>query len=361
MSKSISTVEELATASGVAILIASTNANIVQTGGMWNYASSHAGIVAALSLGVFAGARVIGSGKASKVIGLMIAGALFCGEAYNFSATGERIVVERENGAAPLKAKQVKHDEAEKRLYDIEHGKISSPRLETANAEKTKADAAYDKELREGGRCKTICLGLKDKAEAAQREVVAALSEAEHMHQADIDAAKADVKANPTPASATPLSDRTGIPAWLLDLGVAGLLSFAANALAAVLIGFGARNSTNENSSNDDAAQSDFDPTLADNIVRFYRPDNGGPNNRPDRPGPKKPGPTGPIGLSKGQALDDLMQRLADGRTIGSQDELAADWNRPKQTVSDWLREWRRIGVIPAPVKTGRCKSLIAG
>lgn len=80
-------------------------------------------------------------------------------------------------------------------------------------------------------------------------------------------------------------------------------------------------------------------------------PDSGGP--APDRP--KRPSP-GPIGLSKAQAFDDLMQRLSDGRTIGSQDELAADWQRPKQTVSDWMREWRKMGAVPQAIRAGRCK-----
>lgn len=60
-------------------------------------------------------------------------------------------------------------------------------------------------------------------------------------------------------------------------------------------------------------------------------------------------------------ALPDPMARLADGRTIGSQDELAADWNRPKLTVSDWMQGWRRIGIIPAAMPVGRRKATVAG
>lgn len=80
------------------------------------------------------------------------------------------------------------------------------------------------------------------------------------------------------------------------------------------------------------------------------------PDKKPDTPKPTRGGP----GLTKAQALDDIMQRLADGRTINSQDELAEAWNRPKQTVSDWMREWRKIGVIPQPVQTGRCNVTLA-
>jgi hypothetical protein len=366
MLKGISTPEGLATAVGVVILGATVNANVIQTGGWF---TSHALLVSALSAGVFAGARVVGAGAAGKIAAVIVV-ALTAGELFNFSATAERIVVERENGAAPLKAAMEKHSQAVTKLHQLESAPIKSERLSLALEAQKKAQAAYQLELRTGGRCKSICNGLKDDAAKADAEVTAAASEAQKLHTAAIEAAKADVAANPLPASATPLADRLGWAPWVLDLIIAGLLSFGSNVLAGVLIAFGARHpgSVRDGAIScaplapvSDHAQTDFDPVVADNVVRFFRPDQGGSSDRNDRPGPKKPGPTGPIGLSKAQALDDLMQRLADGRTIGSQDELAADWHRPKQTVSDWLREWRRIGVIPAPVKTGRCKSFVAG
>lgn len=65
-------------------------------------------------------------------------------------------------------------------------------------------------------------------------------------------------------------------------------------------------------------------------------------------------------GLSKGDALDDLMRRLADGQTIPSQAALADDWGRPETTVSDWMKEWRRLGIIPPAVQAGRCKATVA-
>lgn len=253
----ISTAEGLATATGVAILAATTNANVIQTGG---YLTSHALLVAALSLGVFAGARVVGAGACGKVAVVIVA-ALLAGEAFNFSATAERIVVEREAGAAPLKDAAAKHTAALEKLRQIETDRASSPRLVMASEAKEAADAAYDKELREGGRCKTICNGLKAKAEAAQVEVTAAATEAQKLHAAAIEAAKAEVEANPLPASATPLADRLGWAPWVLDLVMAGLLSVGANGLAGTLIAFGAHRSTAEVSSvvdANDADQTDF-------------------------------------------------------------------------------------------------------
>ena len=101
--------------------------------------------------------------------------------------------------------------------------------------------------------------------------------------------------------------------------------------------------------------QADPEITIEEsNVVRrYFGPDE--PDRKPDT-GTKKP----KGGLSKAQAFDDLMQRLSNGENIPSQDALAADWNRPKQTVSDWLKDWRRIGVVPMAVQTGRCKAIIA-
>lgn len=68
-------------------------------------------------------------------------------------------------------------------------------------------------------------------------------------------------------------------------------------------------------------------------------------------------GTRGGPALTKGDALDDVMRRLADGQTIPSQAALADDWGRPETTVSDWMREWRRLGIIPQAVQAGRCKA----
>jgi hypothetical protein len=123
------------------------------------------------------------------------------------------------------------------------------------------------------------------------------------------------------------------------------------------------KQATNEQQSNDlargDDGQSDFlavPDVEAAEIRGFFNPDS--PNNPAGGARNHRQKPSGG-GLSKADALDDLMQRLADGRMIPSQEVLASDWGRPKQTVSDWMREWRRIGVIPQPVQTGRCKAIM--
>jgi hypothetical protein len=354
----INTPQGLASITGLAILAASTNANVLQTGGWF---SSHAILVAALSLGVFAGARVVGAG-AGKV-SLVIIAALLAGEMFNFSATAERIVVERENGAAPLKDAKAKHDAAIEKLRQIETGRAGSPRLLLASEAKKAADAAYDKELREGGRCLTICKGLKAKAEAAQAEVVAAITEAEGMKSKSIEAAKAEVKANPLPASATPLADRLGWAPWVLDLVMAGLLSIGANGLAGTLIAFGAHSTSKENfevatPTIDVAGQSDFPVRSAEianakaalfgeqpdnrqsaDILAFVRPNNPPPNNSPNGPKPGKRG-----SARKADVLADIRSRIDSGERFTSQEELrAALIGRfgyiGRSTLSDWLGE----------------------
>lgn len=61
----------------------------------------------------------------------------------------------------------------------------------------------------------------------------------------------------------------------------------------------------------------------------------------------------------KGEALVDLLAQLRAGHEFPSQDSLALRWGRPKQTVSDWVREWSEAGLIPEPRRiAGRTKMI---
>lgn len=68
--------------------------------------------------------------------------------------------------------------------------------------------------------------------------------------------------------------------------------------------------------------------------------------------------PSGNGGNKQQIALDDLLRMLDRGDTIPSQKALAERWNRPKQTVSDWLKEWEGDGLIPKRRTVGRSKAL---
>lgn len=71
--------------------------------------------------------------------------------------------------------------------------------------------------------------------------------------------------------------------------------------------------------------------------------------------------PKSPDGrASKAEAFEDLMLAIDNGEDVPSQEALVERWNRPKQTVSDWLKEWRATGMVPEAVKVGRCKAILA-
>lgn len=369
MLKYISTPHGLATPTGAGILAAATNTNVMATGG---YFTSHAALVVALSVGVFAGARVIGAGVAGTIAAAIII-ALGAGEIYNLSATAERTVIERENGAAPLKDALAKHNAALAKLNEIESSKVGSARLSLALDNQAKARASYDLELRTGGRCKQVCNGLKDDAAKADAEVSAAAEEAQRLHAANTEAAKADVAASPLPASATPLADRLGLPAWALDLIMAGLLSVGANGLAGTLIAFGAHSTikedlpvaqvvkqslTTETPVIDTAGQSSFPPVRSAeidavmkamfapipephsaDILTFVHPNNPPPNNSPNGPKPGKR-----ASVKKADVLSDIRGRIDSGERFASQEELRAKLIERfgyigRSTLSDWLGE----------------------
>jgi len=413
----------LAILTGGAILAALAAAIVIKTGGPF---TAQAPITLSSFGGVFAASYVLGRGTASKRIAIPLMIAIVAGELTNLGLTAERQIAAREDAQAPLKAAASERTKAAERIDALRSTEASSPRLTLAKAALAEAKAGTETQRVRIARetvtaarasvdaeaaniaCKRECQrkqGVAAQAEAelkaaiaeasiaqerrigeSQAEVAAALAAAQTAQNESLAQAVAAYEAMPVPPSATPLADRTGIPAWLIDLMFAGGAALAGVVLAACLVAHGA--SPVSSPAHDRAYDPDLAayrtqlmaplpdcpdrPTVAQVIGSFGRsghnsdrrgPDcgperggNGGGRRNPDRP--KRPGPSG--GLSKADAFDDLMQRLADGRTIGSQDELAVDWHRPKQTVSDWLREWRRSGVVPPPVQSGRCKVTMA-
>lgn len=71
--------------------------------------------------------------------------------------------------------------------------------------------------------------------------------------------------------------------------------------------------------------------------------------------------PKSPDGkATKAEAFEDLMMKIDNGEDVPMQEVLVERWNRPKQTVSDWIKEWRSLGLIPDSGKVGRCKPILA-
>ena len=125
-------------------------------------------------------------------------------------------------------------------------------------------------------------------------EVTAAAQEAQQLHAKAIEAAKAEVAANPLPASATPLADRLGWAPWVLDLVMAALLSIGANGLAGTLIAYGAHSTCKQSLqvvANDtdqtDFSASDFDAAKIKALVAGEIPGKPTPPNKPRKRGRK--------------------------------------------------------------------------
>ena len=139
---------------------------------------------------------------------------------------------------APLKDLSAKRTAALDRLKALETGEATSTQLTLANQALVVARAAVDAEAKDI-RCGKECKRKQELADRAEEAVKAAIPSAVAGHAKAIEAAKADVAANPLPASATPLADRLGVAPWIVDLAMSGLLSIGANGLAGVLIALG--------------------------------------------------------------------------------------------------------------------------
>jgi hypothetical protein len=231
---------------GVALLGATAHVTIHHTGG---YGSAHAILTLAIAAGVGIGALCVGAAWASQRAGVAtwLVMAILAGEAFGFLSTAERLVVAREAMQAPLRVAQEAFDKARARASAAAQaiGALppTSPRLEAAQATKAVADAAVVAKSAERGCVENCRRLLQAQVDAAALEVDSARAEVDARRKgadAELVAARAAMDSLQPPVSATPLADRLGVPAWLLDLLTAGLGSIAANGLACGLIAFAA-------------------------------------------------------------------------------------------------------------------------
>ena len=240
---------------GTAILAASAYATIIHG----KHDQAQALLTIALAIGILAGAAINGrawsEGRRSLAIG--IATALAAGELFNFVMTGDRLVTLREAIQAQVREAEnryqyalgeatkarSRHDDA---LSDVQ---VRLAARSTTAAEGMAAAKAPD--------CRDRCKAAIDQANAAAAAAVIAAQGAETIARQTLETARATLTANPKPAaSGTPLADRTGLPAWAIDLVTAALLAFGANGLAAALIAYGAH-------------QPHTEPDLAERLRRF--------------------------------------------------------------------------------------------
>lgn len=230
---------------GAILLAASAHVTIEATGG---YGTAHSYVTMAVAAGV-AGGSIFGGMAWSAGRQLLTASFVVCivaGEVFGFLQTANRLVAGSEATQAPLREHSEAYAKAAERLKvakaAVDRLPTSSPRLEKAEAAKKAADAAVVAKAAEKG-CAANCRQLlQGQADAAGVEVAAAreaLGRSNEKARGELSEARAALTGMKPPESPTPLADRTGIPAWLLELFGAGFGALAANGLACCLMIFG--------------------------------------------------------------------------------------------------------------------------
>lgn len=239
------TIRVLAFVIGLCVLAATAHVTIVAGGG--GYGSPHAVLTLAIAAGTGIGALVIGIAwsQRRRTLAVALALALLSGELFGLAMTAERLVAQREAAQAP--ARQAASERAVLKteiaaLTTRLGGLTSTPRLDAALARQRRASETVGAKAAEKG-CAQNCRSLLEaETQAAAAEVAAArgeLAQQRRVVETAIEALRARAYL-PATQSGTPLADRLGLPAWLLDLIVAALGSLGANGLAATLVAFAA-------------------------------------------------------------------------------------------------------------------------
>jgi len=235
---------------GALILAAIAHVNVISNGGYW---TPHSYVTIAVAIGAACGAVFCGKAWASdrRMLAVCFVLTIAAGEAFGFLATAERLIISREAAQAPLRANEQDRDKAKQRVSAAEEAVRNPPatseRLKKAESDKAAAEAAV-REKSASRSCRKNCRQLlQAQVDAAIGEVKAARAEleqrrasAEQKAEQELADARQAFNAFKAPASATPLADRIGLPAWLIDLAQSALGSIAANGLGCCLLIFGA-------------------------------------------------------------------------------------------------------------------------
>jgi hypothetical protein len=254
---------------GAAILFTTAHVTVLATGG---YSGSHAYITLAVAAGVAVASilvgRAWGEGRRTLAVGLVIA--IAAGEVYALLGTAERLTAAREAGQAPLRQAVEARQKLEAKVAKAEATVASLPetsaRFREAIERKAASDAAVVTKSSERGCVANCRLLLQAQADQNQQEVEASRREmAENrtrLEQAVADA-KGELAAFKAPPSPSPLADRIGWQAWVLDLVMAGLGSLSANGLACLMMVFGShRRSENADTTEATETASEVAPAI---------------------------------------------------------------------------------------------------
>jgi hypothetical protein len=182
----------------IAVIAASTHANIAHLGGYHNEGAPLA-IALSVLLAVGIAYATIAWKEGQRVMAVMLGLCIIAGEAYWLATTAEREISAREMQAMPA-------HEAAKRYS------AALRRVEDAKAAVVAADEAAVSEAAKPG-CRKECAGLlRDAKDRAARE---------------LEAARTSLAGMPQPLSSSPLPDRLGVASWAWDLILACLRSAA--------------------------------------------------------------------------------------------------------------------------------------
>jgi hypothetical protein len=234
----------LAIVGGLLILTCVAHVTIQSTGG---YGTPHSLLTLAVAAGV--GVASVCSGLAwtaeRHTLALLLIGAIFAGELFAFLSTAERLITAREALQAPLRVGQAEYAAAAANVTKAEAALAASPetsdRLKAALASKTAADTAAITKSSERGCAANCRMLLQEQVQTAAKDVDEARTALGQQHAAlvnDLAEARRVLAKVKAPVSASPLADRLGWPAWVLDLVIAALGSIAANGLACCLLVF---------------------------------------------------------------------------------------------------------------------------
>jgi hypothetical protein len=235
---------------GVLILGAIAHVTVMATGG---YGTPHSYLTMAIAVGVACASICSGMSWSAdrRRLAVWLVITIIAGEGYNIIASAERIIAGREDLQAPLRKGNEDYAKAVRRVEDaqraVDRAPTTSERLHKAQATKAAADAAVIQKSDARG-CRENCRQLlQAQVDEAAKEVAAAqadLATARDRAEGELTAARTALANLKAPQSATPLADRLGIPAWIIDLLTSVLGSIAANGLAAGLLIFGTHHRT---------------------------------------------------------------------------------------------------------------------
>lgn len=348
----------VAIATGGIILLTISNSTIETVGAV----GPDADAIYALSAGVFVTAGIIGLAWSAnrKLLAGFLGLCLLAGEGYNFLKTAEREVTKREAAQNAVSAALVSRETLRSNVQKAEAALTAAQAAVTAkSAEKT---------------CVKNCAQLLTNAASTAR--------------ADVATARSLFEAAELPASATPLSDRSGFAAWVIDLMAAGLKSLAMNGLAAGLVAFGAHGAaagatvreavhqpatsfspqiivsdepapispeeafaatkTAALSTNDNISDADLAAVAA--LFRAdVEPDGTGGGNGGGRViRPKR--------WQRDEVRADLERVIASGQSFPSQRAMANKYGVPTTTLHDWFKAWSAEGQEVRRQQVGRRK-----